>query len=584
MAIIGRVLTAAGRAAAFSQPSSIGAGTRRALAAGLLASAGAGALSALVPAAALALVALGVSAGTFLLVVRRGAPPLCLGAFLLVGGYIVLNRGFAGLYLPLGSLPLYLGELALPVLLLAALGRLRGRWRAFGPPAWWLAGWMALNGLLTLPHLLPYGIVAIRDAAIWYYGLYAIVGAAVWHSMDVSRIRRWFVPVFLVAFLSLPASLAQNMGLLPPVQLPIGDSPLIGEKWDIATMFLVGGAALFLTGGGSPPWPRWATPLLVAVSLVLIALPQYRASFIGLVAVFALLVAFRQRRVVAVTIVGLIALLALLWAANLQTPSMRGIVSTREIIERQLSTLRFAGEGTNPQDENDNTVYWRVIWWQALWDDAVANPPILILGRGYGPDLRDVVIGLETATMNWDQNADVGRPVRSPHNIAMTILARSGMVGFSVWLLMLAVSFWHIARATLLSRRAGEREHELLGIWLIAYLAAILIVALFGVVLESPMGAIPFFFLLGIAIAWSSERLAQLTPHPGRAADAPASAAPDLALPVRRALTRPVPADSRAAPGRGQRPARPGVERERALYAGRGRPPASSGSERHSAS
>ncbi len=465
-----------------------------------------------------------IAAGGVALLVQRRAPFFELGAFGLVGGYIVLNRGFAGLFLPLPGLPLYVGELALAALIVPAIQRLRGT--RVGVPEVLLLAWMGYNALLTLPHLQEYGMTAIRDAAIWYYGLFAFVGAAAWRTTTVPRVRRWFLPIFLMAAATLPLSLAQNSGAVPAIQLPISDSPIVGEKWDIATMFLLGAAGLYLTGAarGTAPWPRWSTPLLLGVTLTLVVLPQHRASFTALAVMMVLLFVYRRFRAVLLTLLATAIGLAGLWALDLDLNLMRGMVSTRTVIERQVSILNVFASDTSVRDENDNTVIWRTIWWQALWDEAVDNPRIMAIGRGYGPDLRASVENKRTAILNWEQNADQGRPVRSPHSIAMTILARSGVAGLALWLSLLAVCLGQIARATIVSRRAGKRDDELFGIWLSTYLVAILVVSLFGVVLESPAGAIPFFFLLGLSLAWANDRLAPLAelartrvPQPARA-------------------------------------------------------------------
>jgi O-antigen ligase len=107
--------------------------------------------------------------------------------------------------------------------------------------------------------------------------------------------------------------------------------------------------------------------------------------------------------------------------------------------------------------------------------------------------------------MNWDQGEDQGRPVRSPHSIAMTVLSRSGAIGLALWLVVLIVGFGQILRATALARRSANHADEVLGVWFLAYLSAILIVALFGVVLEAPHGAVPFFLLLGLGVGWSTD-------------------------------------------------------------------------------
>jgi O-antigen ligase len=87
----------------------------------------------------------------------------------------------------------------------------------------------------------------------------------------------------------------------------------------------------------------------------------------------------------------------------------------------------------------------------------------------------------------------------------MTILARSGLIGLALWLVMLCVSFAAILKAALAARRASDQEDELLGVWFLSYLMLILVVSMFGVVLEAPHGAVPFFLILGLAMGWTAD-------------------------------------------------------------------------------
>jgi O-antigen ligase len=96
--------------------------------------------------------------------------------------------------------------------------------------------------------------------------------------------------------------------------------------------------------------------------------------------------------------------------------------------------------------------------------------------------------------------------VRSPHNIVVTIFARSGVLGLGLWLAMLGTVGWWIMSAVQVCRRLGDRGNELFGVWMGAALLAIVIVSSFGVVLEGPIGGIPFFVLLGLSMAWADQQ------------------------------------------------------------------------------
>jgi len=92
------------------------------------------------------------------------------------------------------------------------------------------------------------------------------------------------------------------------------------------------------------------------------------------------------------------------------------------------------------------------------------------------------------------------------HNIALTVLGRMGIVGLGLWAGFLLASYRHILRGVRASGRlADSRFHERLT-FVSAYTLAVFGAALFGVLLESPFGAIPYYFLLGLAIKWAERR------------------------------------------------------------------------------
>jgi hypothetical protein len=440
-------------------------------------------------------------------IASRAPWAFCVGSLLLVSGYICFNRGFAGFHLPWRGTPFYVGELALLLLLFPALKRLRGR--SLGAPIYVLAGWMTFNAFLTVPNIAAYGLNAIRDAAMWYYGLYALVGAAVWYATDRRIILRWFNWIFLGALL------AASVGLITSERLwlPFSDHPLPGDRADAPAMHLLGGAVFFLTVAPNegPRWPRWVTILIIGLSLGLVVTMQVRAAYIALFGVLLLLVLYRRWRPVTLILSVTAGLVGLIWILNLEVERDNQVWSARTIIERQLSTLVFlSGEEDESQARHSGTIRWRLIWWEALVEEAIDEPVTLLVGRGYGPDLTDAVAGSRALGFFYDQGKELGLPVRSPHNIIVTFFARSGAIGLAAWLLLLYLSLERTLKGTFACRSLGDRQNQLFGVWLSAYLVAILLVSSFGVVLESPFGAIPFFWLMGLGIAWGTEQLARV--------------------------------------------------------------------------
>ena len=111
-------------------------------------------------------------------------------------------------------------------------------------------------------------------------------------------------------------------------------------------------------------------------------------------------------------------------------------------------------------------------------------------GKGYGINLAD------------DDGYQVGDgTLRSPHNVHMTILARSGVVGIALWAAVQLTLGFAIGWAHLRARRRGDGQWASLFLFLGCYWAAFLINASFDVFLEGPMGGIWFWTVFGTGIA-----------------------------------------------------------------------------------
>jgi O-antigen ligase len=280
---------------------------------------------------------------------------------------------------------------------------------------------------------------------------------------------------------------------------------------------MIGALGFFLAVESSSrsPLKPWVTWLCVALSVALVVATLGRGPIVALVGTVGILLAFGHWRRVASVVLAGACVIVVLALADVQVETSRGVVSASSIIDRQSSIVSYLSDsGASDADPNAaGTISWRVVWWQNLLDEAFADPRILVLGRGYGPDLRDAVADLEgTAGTSYQQGDDVGRPLRSPHNIAMTILARSGLVGLGLWLFMFGAVGWRVVQRIQVARRERDSKREMFGVWLLLYLAATVLIACFGVLLEGPFAAIPFFCTLGIAAAWAAERRREVSP------------------------------------------------------------------------
>jgi hypothetical protein len=158
--------------------------------------------------------------------------------------------------------------------------------------------------------------------------------------------------------------------------------------------------------------------------------------------------------------------------------------STRQIVNNIAS---MAGEG---QEQTEGTKRWRVDWWNLIVNNTVYGP-YFWTGRGFG---------LNLAEADGFGAIRLAHPLRSPHNVHMTILARAGMPGLALWWAFLASWFGMMMRAMWIARRRGQTDWAALFLFIACYAMAIVINATFDVTLEAPMQGVWFWCLIGLGI------------------------------------------------------------------------------------
>jgi O-antigen ligase len=134
-------------------------------------------------------------------------------------------------------------------------------------------------------------------------------------------------------------------------------------------------------------------------------------------------------------------------------------------------------------------------WWETIVQYTV-HGKYFWAGKGLGINLAaddGFVVG----------DRPKGPPLRSPHNVHLTILARGGVPGLVLWLLLLVSWFVTLALHARAAYRQGEIFWARLFLWLICYVAAVLVDASFDVALEGPMLGIWFWTLFGLGLGTS---------------------------------------------------------------------------------
>lgn len=135
---------------------------------------------------------------------------------------------------------------------------------------------------------------------------------------------------------------------------------------------------------------------------------------------------------------------------------------------------------------NDNKL-WRILWWGKIVDYTF-NGPYFIAGKGLGINLSEDDQILTT---------DLDGELRSPHNFSLTILARYGVFVFLLWI------YWIFTQI----KKIRNKKLSTLQLIILCLQFAFLFNALFDVFLEGPMGAFPFWILVGLDFIFTTYHL-----------------------------------------------------------------------------
>jgi len=171
---------------------------------------------------------------------------------------------------------------------------------------------------------------------------------------------------------------------------------------------------------------------------------------------------------------------------NIEMGIGRRSISTQQLLLNISSIVR----GSEAPGELAGTVHWRILFWSIILQNLNQH----WLGVGFGPVLAYVY----DFPYIWE---DPDVPIlRNAHNSHLTILARMGIPGFLLWITMLFFYFSFLYR--IIKSPVSPKLKSTAG-WLIGYSSASVINAIFDPSLESPMGGIWFWSLIGLGIALS---------------------------------------------------------------------------------
>ncbi len=406
-------------------------------------------------------------------------------------GYAFLGRGFAYLGIP----PVYIGELilGLGIIMLMTYRGFTRIWRL--PLSISLTLYIVWGAVRTVPYVTTYGLDSLRDGVVWAYSLYALaVGCALVWTRSEQRVAQWYgrwLPLLLVWAPVAAVIYRLFLNALPRWPWgPGGGVPVLGFKGGDVAVHLSGAMAFLVLGlrhrrGAHGHVGEWVCWLAWCVAFMLVAFTG-RAAFLTVAAAGLAVAALRpvSRWVRPVALGTAIVLLGILSGFELDLGTARK-VSVEQLAINLASLVSNTGESSV-----EGSKQWRLAWWQTIVGYTVFGP-YFWTGKGFGINLAD--------DDGFQVYAD--HSLRSPHNSHLTILARAGVPGFVLWLVLqlnFAVRLLVAYRMTQEARKDELARHLL---WIFVYWIAFMINATFDVFLEGPQGGIWFWCLFGYGMA-----------------------------------------------------------------------------------
>jgi len=404
--------------------------------------------------------------------------------FVLAGlllGYLILGRGFA--YLGAGGL--FVGELGVALAVIATAVSL-GRWR-IGTVEAVLLAFLAWGAIRTIPYLGAYGVTALRDAVSWGYALIA-VGVATTLTAPTMRVAvRLYGRLALPAVLWFPVAAVLAAVLADQIPaVPGSPVPVIYFKSGDAGVHLAAIAAFVLVGlyrrsavVEAVLWTSWG------VSAVLVAALSRGGMVAASTAVFALLFVRRLGRWLLPAAVATVLFIGSWLVDPTVDLGLQRQISFQQLIDNATSIFV-----DRPNTSEQGTKEWRLAWWEKIVDYTV-DGPYFWTGKGFGINLAD------------DDGFQVlaGQALRSPHSAHFEILARTGVPGIVLWVLLQAAWAAAMFVAALRARRTGRAWWLAVVAWLFIYWLAAIVNMSVDVYLSGPQGGIWFWAVFGAGLA-----------------------------------------------------------------------------------
>ncbi len=338
---------------------------------------------------------------------------------------------------------------------------------------------ISLSFIYVLFYLFKYDTFNVfRDSLAFQYGWFTII------IFFLKEDREYFWETLIKIYKWIPLVLFLNFFLfyyiflnLPSINIFGGQHILLYKNGDKSLQLLI--CTILMTLFSDKFTRSWliVNSILIFLNLLILLAFTRSGSMAYLAGIFCFfffsktrLITDNLRKVLNYIPILLIIVFGVFAAIEIDGDAQGRTISFSQITDNFSSIVSSDIDGSL----TDNKV-WRLVWWAKLLNESFTLEHFFI-GKGLGMSLAGIDL------------TSVDESLRSPHNFHLTIIARFGYIIFFIWIYWLYLLFKPLFKKQLSGKMLG----------LTCILLAFIINGSFDVFFEGPMGAFPFWTLVGL--------------------------------------------------------------------------------------
>ncbi|GAA4649929.1 hypothetical protein GCM10023116_22110 [Kistimonas scapharcae] len=408
-------------------------------------------------------------------------------ALLIIFCYLLFNYGF--MQIRIGILPI--GEIF--ILLMVFITRwltVTSRFYFVTGPSimmlfitWWL--FVALSAMFGF---YKYGVWALRDASHVIETIYILIGFCLFGSYFFMKklfsFLRFFMIIIILYGLTYPVSDFLRL-LSPYISGGSGQSiPLFFVYTNTAMLMLVSAACMFIFKSESFFVSKFKLAVAGFLIAFCLAFFQARTIYLQIIALYLFLFIFRRsefKKGVFVILFGLLIIL-MLPILGFEAEGRIGQVVSLEFIYNHF--MAIFGISKSGVESAAGGVSLRIGWWLNIYEKWSLDFTTMFFGLGFGFPLID-------------HDLANGVVAREPHNSFISLLARLGVIGASLWCLIhcYLLKIWFN-----LFKYTKSNHYQVINNFLAVFMIYFIFVCVFAIgedSFEKPFNAIPYYLLWG---------------------------------------------------------------------------------------